>query len=111
MTNELSPLAKEMFDTAMMLNGLSPRFYYDAEFNGKRIVIECKSKRDAEDYLDNMFAEMCEEIEHGEIMEDEAEILKIDASTGDVIGRSKYGLFCEGYHGDYAEHFNQSSFV
>lgn len=90
--------------------------YWNVEIEGELHLLEYVSKKAAKDYADNWWSELCEqnEIAHGEIMECDAELIEFDFDDNyepTTLGRHEVTLSYEGYHGDHAEHFNQSSFV
>ena len=82
---------------------------YTFEYDGKRFDLECVSSKDLEAWVDNWWAEHCQEeaCRNGEIIKSEGEIITFRFSDdGETIDhkREKYPLEYEHYHGDYAEH-------
>jgi len=82
---------------------------YTYEYQGKRFDLECVSKKDLEEWVDNWWAEQCqhESLRNGETRNDECEIITFRFNEdGEAIDhkREKYALSYEHYHGDFAEH-------
>ena len=85
-------------------------FHYDAEFQGEHYILEQSNPEGVKKFLDNMFAQLCDD-EGVTSSEDEADILKVDAETGDIIERTPYELSYQTENSDFAEHFNQRNFI
>lgn len=76
---------------------------------------EFKTKKEAQTWADNAFAEECQEenLHNGETFQEEIYLIRRYADGSDFVEveRIKSEVYYEHYHGDYVEHFSQKDYL